>query len=291
MSVFEFSKYFVISKQTELLIDNNKRTETLRINVDITMHALPCSILNIDISDFTGAHTSNVKGKLKKVSLDKNGKIVKENFKTIEKDQGHNSGKLNFDEIVRSFDNKEGCQLTGSFEVMRLPGNFHVSSHSFAQVLHYLEQINKKVDFNLTHTINHISFEDEADSEMIKKKFNQGILTPMDGLLVEQDRQKTTLLNYYIQIIPTEYQDLEGEKYSAFQFTYTQKNVPSGRMIPTIFFRYDISPMLVKFTLFNPGHFNGIINICAIFGGMYTIAGILNTLILGMCRKRNVASI
>ena len=74
---------------------------------------------------------------------------------------------------------------------------------------------------------------------------------------------KTLLLH---RILPLKIKLYIDKKiYHAFQFTYKQKKVDSGRMIPTIFFRYDISPMKMKYTKYYPGHFDGLINICAIF--------------------------
>ena len=51
------------------------------------MHRLPCSILSLDISDFTGAHTSNVKGTLEKTRLDKDGNIIKKNSEKMGEDK------------------------------------------------------------------------------------------------------------------------------------------------------------------------------------------------------------
>ena len=50
----------------------------------------------------------------------------------------------------------------------------------------------------------------------------------MDGFFLVDDTQES-LLNYYINIIPTEYEDIDGKKYEAFQFTYKQKKVDSGK--------------------------------------------------------------
>ena len=275
--MFEFKNYFIIKTKSELLIDNSKSSSSLRINVDLTMHRIPCYILNMDISDFTGAHTSNVKGTLIKRSLDKDGKMLKMDSSDVGKK--HEEEKFTTEDVIKAFNENQGCRLTGSFEVMRLPGNFHVASHTFAPILREFRDKGQHIHFNLTHTIHHISFEDEKDISLIREKFNEGIMTPMDGFYLVDDTQGT-LLNYYINIIPTEYEDIDGKTYQAFQFTYKQKKVDSGRMIPTIFFRYDISPMKMKYTKYYPGHFDGLINICAIFGGMFTIAGIIDSLLL-----------
>ena len=43
--------------------------------------------------------------------------------------------------------------------------------------------------------------------------------------------------------------------------------------------------MKMKYTKYYPGHFDGLINICAIFGGMFTIAGILDSLLLKLFKN------
>ena len=275
---FEFKNYFIIKTKSELLIDNSKDSSSLKINVDLTMHRIPCYILNMDISDFTGAHTSNVKGTLTKTSLDANGKILSEDKSALGQNHQHEE-KFTTDDVIKAFNENQGCRLTGSFSVMRLPGNFHVASHTFAPIIRQFREKGQDIHFNLTHTIHHISFEDEKDISIIREKFNEGIMTPMDGFYLVDDTQGS-LLNYYINIIPTEYQDIDNKIYQAFQFTYKQKKVDSWRMIPTIFFRYDISPMKMKYTKYYPGNFNRLINICVIFEGMFTIAWIIDSLLL-----------
>ena len=282
--MFEFKNYFIIKTKSELLIDNRASSSSLKINVDLTMHRIPCYILNMDISDFTGAHTSNVQGTLVKKHLDKDGNVLSMDASEVNKKHDHEN-EFTSEDVIKAFNEEQGCRLTGSFSVMRLPGNFHVASHTFAPFIRQFREKGELIHFNLTHTIHHISFEDEKDINLIKEKFNEGIMTPMDGFYLVDDTQGT-LLNYYINIIPTEYEDIDGNKYEAFQFTYKQKKVDSGRMIPTIFFRYDISPMKMKYTKYYPGHFDGLINICAIFGGMFTIAGIIDSLLLKIFRGK-----
>ena len=285
--MFEFKNYFIIKTRSELLIDNTKDSEKLMINVDITMHRIPCYILSMDISDFTGAHTSNVAGTLVKKSLDKDGNVLSVYSKNLgDSHEDHGVKEFKVEDVERAFNNSEGCRLSGSFEVMRLPGNFHIASHTFAPIIREFRAKGKEINLDLTHTIHHISFENEKDLKIIKEKFNEGIMTPMDGFKLVDDT-KGTLLNYYINIIPSSYQDIDGSVYNAFQFTFKQKKVDSGRMIPTIFFRYDISPILMKYTKYYPGHFDGVINICAIFGGMFTIAGILDSMLLKLFKKNS----
>ena len=280
--MFEFKNYFIIKTKSELLIDNSISSSSFKINIDITMHHIPCYILNMDISDFTGAHTSNVKGTLVKKSLDKKGHILKMDVSEINKKEEET---FTTEDVIKAFNEEQGCRLTGSFKVIRLPGNFHIASHTFAPIIKEFKEKGQNIHFNLTHTIHHISFEEQKDIHLIRNKFNEGIMSPMDGFYLIDDTQGS-LLNYYINIIPTEYEDIDGTIYRAFQFTYKQKKVDNERMIPNIFFKYDISPMKMKYTKYYPGHFDGLINICAIFGGMFTIAGIIDSLLLKLFKNK-----
>ncbi len=249
------------------------------------MHRLPCSILSLDISDFTGAHTSNVKGTLEKTRLDKDGNIIKKNSEKMGEDKEHEVIQPNIEELKKSLNDKEGCRLKGSISVLRLPGNFHVSSHAFFNIIKEFRANGTNINFDITHTVNHIAFGEEKDIEFIKKEFNDGIITPLDNIKGEDTGDKK-LFEYYLKIVPTEYYTLENNRYSVFQFTAIQNKVESN-MIPTIFFRYDISPILVKFSKKNADNFDGLINVCAIIGGMFTIAGILDTLLLRIFHKNS----
>ena len=110
--------------------------------------------------------------------------------------------KFSSNDVIKAFNEEQGCRLTGSFKVMRLPGNFHVASHTFYPFIKEFKDKGQDIHFNLTHTIHHISFEEQKDIHLIKNKFNEGNMAPMDGYKVVDDT-KGTLLNYYLSIIPT----------------------------------------------------------------------------------------
>ena len=252
------------------------------------MHRLPCSIISLDIADFTGKHTLNVQGKIQKENLDKNGKNLKTETIVITKEKENKYEHANFEQVKKQFENFEGCRIKGEFKVMRLPGNFHISSHSFADVLKEFYRRGIEFGMNLTHTINHISFGNEKDIHIIQKKFHEGIITPLDNYTVI-DNMDGRLFDYYLKIVPTIYHALGKKRdYNIFQFSSNYKKTKS-RMIPTLFFRYDLSPIQVKFTQYQKNMFEIVINCWAIIGGMFTIAiaGILYTLILRMINNSN----
>ncbi|NWQ80676.1 ERGI1 protein, partial [Columbina picui] len=53
----------------------------------------------------------------------------------------------------------------------------------------------------------------------------------------------------------------------------------TGRIIPAIWFRYDLSPITVKYTERRQPLYRFITSICAIIGGTFTVAGILDSCI------------
>src|SRR4051812_37244702 len=69
----ELSAFVKIKTSSEMLVDMNRSSENFKINVDITLHRLPCTILSLDVQDIMGTHSLNVQGKLLKHRLDKTG--------------------------------------------------------------------------------------------------------------------------------------------------------------------------------------------------------------------------
>jgi len=99
------------------------------------------------------------------------------------------------------------------------------------------------------------------------------------------DQGENKMHEYYIKVVPTTYVDLKGNQYNIHQFTSNSNIVTQHMMVPTVFFRYDISPILVKVTQYKQNFFHFFIQICAIVGGMFTVIGILDNLLHRMLRK------
>lgn len=102
------------------------------------------------------------------------------------------------------------------------------------------------------------------------------------------------MFQYYIKIVPTMYVKLSGETIHTNQFSVTRHSksvsVVSGESgMPGIFFSYELSPLMVKYTERENslGHFAT--NVCAIVGGLFTVAGIIDSILnssLHVIRKK-----
>jgi len=169
----------------------------------------------------------------------------------------------------------------GSIEVNKVPGNFHISSHAYNNILSDVFKTAGINTIDLSHKINHISFGDDKDLKQIKAKFNKGVLNPLDGeerLKPENLRAVGVMHQYYINVVPTTYEDLGGKQLFVHQFTANSNEIQTY-MLPALYFRYDLSPVTVKYTLKKETLFRFLVQICAIIGGIFTVAGIIDAIV------------
>ena len=76
-----------------------------------------------------GSHSVNIEGDIHKTRISAKG----EYFDRI-KNNNHNN-KFNMPKALNAFKNKEGCNLSGTMLLNKVPGNFHISSHAYNNVL------------------------------------------------------------------------------------------------------------------------------------------------------------
>lgn len=175
------------------------------INVDITLHKFPCSILSVDIQDVMGTHSVNVHGTLTKNKLNKYGKVIgqevykKANLDADQQEDSHGNDEEmpSFDLVKKEIDNEEGCQVFGFFYVKKVPGNFHISAHAYGSIVQQLIALGY-FNFNVAHTVNHLSFGNNADISQIKSRFAEGQLNTLDGVI--KNEHSRSVYEYYLKV-------------------------------------------------------------------------------------------
>ncbi|XP_011162403.1 endoplasmic reticulum-Golgi intermediate compartment protein 3 isoform X1 [Solenopsis invicta] len=170
----------------------------------------------------------------------------------------------------------QGCQIYGYMEVNRVGGSFHIApgvSFSVNHVHVHDVQPYTSSHFNMTHKIRHLSF-----GLNIPGKTN-----PMDDTTVVA-MEGAMMFYHYIKIVPTTYVRADGSTLLTNQFSVTrhakQVSLLTGESgMPGIFFSYELSPLMVKYTekAKSFGHFAT--NTCAIIGGVFTVAGLIDSLL------------
>ncbi|XP_076456830.1 endoplasmic reticulum-Golgi intermediate compartment protein 3-like [Babylonia areolata] len=170
----------------------------------------------------------------------------------------------------------EGCRAHGYLQVNKVAGNFHLApGKSFQQHHVHVHDIQAfgGQKFNLSHRINHLSFGNDYP----------GIVNPLDGAF-EAAGEWQMMYQYHVKIVPTTYISLSSEALYTNQFSVTKhsrQNLGDGGedKLPGVFFVYEVSPMMVKFTEKRRSFMHFLTGICAIVGGVFTVAGLIDSLI------------
>ncbi|XP_047114322.1 endoplasmic reticulum-Golgi intermediate compartment protein 3 isoform X2 [Schistocerca piceifrons] len=170
----------------------------------------------------------------------------------------------------------EACQIYGYMEVNRVGGSFHIApgqSFSINHVHVHDVQPFSSSNFNTSHRITHLSF-----GKNIPGKTN-----PIDGTEVVT-HEGSTMFQYYVKIVPTTYVSKDNTILLTNQFSVTRhqkviSTISGESGMPGIFFNYELAPMMVKYTERERsfGHFAT--NVCAIIGGVFTVAGLIDSLL------------
>ena len=171
----------------------------------------------------------------------------------------------------------EGCQVYGYLEVNRVGGSFHIApgkSFSLNHIHVHDVQPFSTSDFNVTHTVRHLSFGRNVP----------GKTDSMDGTRGVAEKG-AEMFQYYIKIVPTTFARVDGSTFVTNQFSVTRHSKVVSMMggdgsgMPGVFFSYEMAPVMVKYQEKEKslGHF--LSGLCAIIGGVFTVAGIIDKLV------------
>ncbi|KAL7699656.1 Endoplasmic reticulum vesicle transporter [Lotmaria passim] len=236
--------------QSDLIIKPDlDSSSNIKVSLDITFHKMPCAILTLDILDVLHNHVFNSMEHITKTRLDERGNPITD-------------GRLPEEFVNRN----EGCNLHGYTEVAKVPGNFHISAHGRQQLVVQ----NFPGGINVEHTINHMSF----GSTDVKKLSKRAQLHPLDG--THQRSETPTVYQYYLDIVPTIYEGTFSTS-NTYQFTGTSSATTIGpNQMAAVVFQYQLSPITVRYSLARVSFTHFLTYVCAIVGGVFTVAGLLS---------------
>ncbi|KAF6041558.1 ERGIC3 [Bugula neritina] len=98
------------------------------------------------------------------------------------------------------------------------------------------------------------------------------------------------MYTYYVKVVPTVYTNVKGEELYTNQFSVTKHFKSVGMMsgetgLPGTFFIYEFSPMMVKYKEKRRSLFHFLTSLCAIIGGVFTVAGLIDAAIYHSVRS------
>lgn len=174
----------------------------------------------------------------------------------------------------------EGCHMWGKLEVNKVAGNFHFApGRSYQQGNMHVHDLapftNSKLDFS--HTVNKLSFGQDYP----------GMKNPLDRISVKQDPESLNagsgMFQYFLKVVPTTYIGVDNATISSNQFSVTENfrdaGPVAGRMLPGVFFFYDLSPIKVRIVEQRRDLLHFVTNVCAIVGGVFTVSGIMDAFV------------
>lgn len=238
--------------------------------------------MSLDIVDVTGVHMMNLDGKLSKNVLNEQGNVVR-TMDGLDKTDTSLAGIARA--AMAGLEANEGCQFLGQVKIHKVPGNFHISSHGMTDAVKSVYAQGKFLDFS--HKINHLSFGDIVEAKALEEQYGESIPNELSGTKMDV-RQKlggdaNLYVNYYLDITEAEYKDttkeVEGKNPTYSHFAYrSMETAFATSSMPAIWFKYNISPVKVNYTLFYLTWSDFLVSLLAIIGGIYAAGGILAAL-------------
>jgi len=274
--ISSLSEYLTTSTASQMLIDDSPSELKLNVIFTIDFTKVPCEMIYTDNQDLLGFNAEDVKENIIQRRIIK-GVVMQAPVSNRNQD-------LSYETIKQKVLEGEGCQIDGTISINKVPGNIHFSVHNekMSQMLQRFSQ--EGIYLNFAHKIRHFAFgAHEHDIKMIQKRFPEIELFPLEGTSMDEDIKLSIAYQYYLNVVRTVVQ-FRGRPREVYQYTIS-KNYGITRDMPALFFKYEMSPLYVRYELKEKSIWHFIVNICAIIGGVYTAFSILDAVIYSSVSK------
>lgn len=296
--ITEFNTFMNVEVVDHIVVDTTLN-QKLPISLNITFPHLRCDEVSVDTVDSTGENQINIHGGLHQIELDKDGWEAPHQPTKVDPDDCFSCLEAEEDglccnscqELKDAYADKGipyyhildtapqckdsvGCQVFGDVLVNKVGGNVHVAlGKSTIRDGKHVHEFNMKDvgdGFNTSHVIHKVRFGSSLP----------GLPSPLEGTS-RIVRQGAGMFHYYIKLVPTLYEASGGKLYSnQYAVTDSAKNVMlnKGELtgLPGIFLVYEFNPFMVEKVekVIPLSHF--VTQVCAIIGGVFTTAGLMD---------------
>lgn len=174
--IYEWKSYITTDVHQELFVDLT-RHQKLTINLNMTFLHLPCSLLSLDAMDVSGEHQNDVIKGLKKVRLDKEGRIIQDQAESDSTTSTSTSSSSTSQALNNSVDilkcgscygaeasNIKCCNTCDDVRVAYRQKNWHFSPYGVEQCKGELAEASKNSQASIV----------SKDSESISRLINSG---------------------------------------------------------------------------------------------------------------------
>ncbi|KAL7598844.1 hypothetical protein Lser_V15G21017 [Lactuca serriola] len=169
-----------------------------------------------------------------------------------------------------------GCRIEGFVRVKKVPGNIIISarseSHSF-----------DASQMNMSHVISSFTFGKKVTPKMMSDlKRLRPYIENHDKLAgnsyINTGDKANVTIEHYLQVVKTEMMSSSHQLIEDFEYT-AHSSLVHALTIPVAKFHFEPSPMQILITEIPKSFPHFITNLCAIIGGIFTVAGILDSLL------------
>lgn len=205
---------------------------------------------------------------------DKIAQCVKENPELL-KSWGH--------KVKESLKNEEGCRIYGEITVNRVAGSLYIAPggttvQDHGSMVHKYPGMEGQAIYDFIYGLDHTHKIDEFHFGEHKLPNQEN---PLDGIdtSVDHKEYKAIRHTYFLKVVPSTYDYLNGNNLSAAQYSMTQHGNPVDSMsrLPGVWFDFQISPMLVRYKENKRSLTHFLTSLVAIIGGIFAVAGLIDS--------------
>ncbi|XP_056163976.1 protein disulfide-isomerase 5-3-like isoform X1 [Syzygium oleosum] len=197
----------------------------------------------------------------------------------VESEKHASSTDNSTDKIKRPAPSSGGCRIEGFVRVKKVPGSLIISARSGAHSFDTSEM-------NMSHVISHLSFGRKISPRVMSDAkrlipYLGGSHDRLNGraFINQHDIGANVTIEHYLQIVKTEV-ITRGTHKLVEEYEYTaHSSLVQSVYIPVVKFHFELSPMQVLITENSKSFSHFITNVCAIIGGIFTVAGILDSIL------------
>jgi len=170
-----------------------------------------------------------------------------------------------------------GCMVSGLLHVQRAPGMLVLQAVSDGHEFNW-------ETMDVSHNINHLSFGpflSEGAWAILPPHIAAAVGT-LDDHKFSSDQHIPTTHEHYVKVVRHEVSPpWKWRKDPVISYGYVahSNNIQKVGEVPTVRLAYDILPIIVQFSEKKQAFYHFVTNLCAIVGGVFTVAGIVATVL------------
>ena len=279
----ELYAYLAASYTHSIHVDTSL-AHRIPISFNISFPHLQCSLTSIDVMDVSGEVQVDAHTDIYRTRLSASGVKIGAPFTDLHVEGGGGG-------VEHRVDRRgEGCLLSATLSVNKVAGNVHIAlgaSHAHDSAANaqagggkhmHMFQLPDVVHFDASHRITDFRFGPTIPTAIY----------PLDGAVNAIAPPYTSAhFQYFIKIVPTLYTSAANATTRTHQYSVTSQThyiggplgLASGgqQRIPGVFFVYDLSPFMVHVREKRVGFGHFLVSVCAIVGGVVTVAGMISS--------------